>query len=109
MISADDLFEYYKDTLAKCGLYLLTATDELISYNLFEEFDIGVHSFLHDDSLSILRQNGLISEGKMKLTIDLRKKVIQLQESGLWNIDDVRKSDEWREVLILCDKINSMS
>ncbi len=99
-------FELYNDTINKCGTYLLTTDDETIEYIIYEEFDIGIHSFLHIDNLKILFENGLISKGKMNKSLELREKVIQLQSSGEWGIEYLRKSKKWMEVFLLCDELN---
>ena len=44
-ISLEELMELYKYTLEKCGTYLLEVEDKIIEYNIFEEFDIGIHTY----------------------------------------------------------------
>lgn len=61
-ISADRLMESYIDTLQKCGTYLLTMSDDDIEYYIFEEFDIGATTFLHDDTLTKLTKADLINK-----------------------------------------------
>jgi hypothetical protein len=105
-ISLNKLLELYIDTLNKCGTYLLDEDDETIEYNIFEEFDIGIVSFLHKDSLTKLLEGGLITKNEMEEVTDIRKKALELQEKNEWNIDFFRTSENWRELLNLCDKIN---
>lgn len=45
-ITENQLFDLYKDTLEKCGLFLLNEDEEIIEYNIYKEFDIGIHSFI---------------------------------------------------------------
>ena len=40
-ITVKKLFEFYNDTLNKCGTFLLNEDDKTIEYNIYEEFDIG--------------------------------------------------------------------
>jgi predicted RNA-binding protein associated with RNAse of E/G family len=107
-ISLNKLLELYVDTLNKCGTYLLAGDDETILYNIFEEFDIGIVSFLHEDSLTKLLEGGLISKNEMEEAINIRKKTLELQEKNEWNIDFFRTSENWRELLNLCDEINKI-
>lgn len=107
-ITIDTLFELYEDTIDKCGSYLLEEEDETIEYNVFEEFDIGVHSFLHIDNLNKLCQKGFISKDKMDKSLMLRDKVIQLQNSNEWNIDSLKASEKWRDVFSLCDELKAL-
>jgi hypothetical protein len=107
-ITVKKLMEFYLDTLTKSGLYLLNEDDDVIEYNIFEEFDIGVVSFFHIDNLKKLESSGLISKEVMDKSYKLREKVINLQQSEKWNIEGVRCAKEWREILELSDEIKSM-
>jgi hypothetical protein len=107
-ISIDRLMELYVDTISKCGTYLLSEEDIIIEYNIFEEFDTGVISFLHTDSLQRLNEEGLISNEIMYKSIELRDLVLELQQGDKWNINAVRNSIEWKKVLELADEIKIM-
>lgn len=105
-ITVEQLHELYVDTLSKCGSYLLNEDDETIEYNIFEEFDIGLISFLHDDSLIRLFEAELISSEEMKEAQKLRKLAIDVQNKNEWNLLSFRTSVNWKEVLKLADKLN---
>ncbi|MBH5320070.1 hypothetical protein I6N90_19900 [Paenibacillus sp. GSMTC-2017] len=107
-ISVSNLMELYLETIQSCGTYLLHEEREIIEYQIFEEFDIGVFSFLHEDNLTILREAKLINDTIMASSLILRNKVIKLQCGDKWNVDGVRNSSEWREVLELTDEIKVM-
>lgn len=107
-ITVEKLFELYTDTLEKCGMYLLDESNETIEYNIFEDFDIGVHSFFHPDNLNILFRNGFISENKLIKSIELRDKIIAIQNSNEWAIEYFRLSPNWKEALSLCDEIKTL-
>lgn len=47
-ISVGELNDLFVDTIQRCTCDLIDKDDETIEYELFEEFDLGVHSFLHD-------------------------------------------------------------
>lgn len=107
-ISIEELKEFYLDTLQKCGTYLLNAEDKVIEYNIFEEFDTGVVSFLHIDNLTKLNNAGLINNEVMEKSSILRNMVVELQESDKWNVEEVRSSPEWRKILEISDEIKKM-
>ena len=71
-ISDKQLMEMYLDTLEKCGAYLLKKSDEDIEYNLFEEFDIGATTFLHDTVLGKLKLAGYIDSNIIEKSKKLR-------------------------------------
>ena len=107
-ISIQKLMELYADTISKCGTYLLSENDVVIGYNIFEEFDTGVISFLHTDSLQRLNDAGLISDDIMQKSSILRDLVLQLQQGDNLNVNAVRNSTEWKKVLELADEIKTM-
>lgn len=108
-LSEQNLLELYDDTLDKCGAFLLDEDDETNGYNIYEEFDIGVFSFFHVDSLQRLHESGLISTVKFNESSLLRRMVIDLQSTGEWDIGHFRTSDKWREVMRLCDRLKALS
>ncbi|WHX98454.1 hypothetical protein [Neobacillus sp. DY30] len=107
-ITNKQLMELFLDTIQRCGTHLYNMDDETIEYEIFEEFDIGVVSFLHNDSLSKLYSAGLISYEVMQKGLELRQKVQDLQNSGLWNMEALKRRNEWKEVFILSDEIRTM-
>lgn len=107
-IAPEALFELYRDTLDKCGFFLLNENDDVIGYKIFEDFDIGIHSFFHPESLKILLNNGFISMEKMIKSLQLREKVIEIQNLGEWELTSVRKSIRWKEVMMLADKLKTI-
>lgn len=106
-ITEQKLLEFYNDTLDKCGTFLLDEDDETIEYNIYEDFDIGIHSFFHIDSLQRLYDSGLISADKLNESISLYNKVINLQNTDEWSFDHFRTSVSWKEIMKLCDKIKA--
>ena len=102
------LFDFYTDTLNKCGIYLLNEDDETIEYNIFEEFDIGVVSALFPENTEQLCKAGLISENKKIKSQELRDKVMKLQNTEEWTIISVKNSAKWRDILLLSDEIKSI-
>jgi hypothetical protein len=107
-ISVNELLELYVDTLEKCGMHLLEMSDDYIGYYVFEEFDGGVVSFLHDNTLSKLRAANLITDTIVQKSSELRKRFVELEKTEQWNVQSVKHSREWREILELSDEIKSL-
>ena len=106
--TVDDLMGDYFDTLQQCGKNLLNMSDEEIGYRIFEEFDGGAISFLHENTLSELRKANLITETISQKSAKLRGKFMALESTDLWNVGSVKCTKEWREVLELSDEIKSL-
>ena len=107
-LSIYERMEIYLDTLQQCGLHLLKMNDEDIGYYIFEEFDVCACSFLHENTLSALKEAGLITENIERKSTELRKKFFALENTDLWNVNAVKHSKEWREILELSAKIKSL-
>lgn len=67
IISLEERYENFKKTIQECGSYLLTESDDTIKHNLFEEFSIDAISFLHEDTLNLLLDEGMINDDIVKL------------------------------------------
>ena len=105
-ISTKKLFELYLDTLDCCKLSLLSEADDIIEYELFEEFDIGVHSFLHHKNLEKLLKENYIDEEIKNLSIELREMYLLIDEDK-HGADDVRNDKDWHAILKLSDLIKN--
>ena len=104
-ITVNELMELFVDTLQKCGVRLLEMSDEHIEYYIFEEFNTGAGSFLHENSLNKLKKANLITETVLQKSTELRKKIFSLEKTNEWNVASVKYSKEWREILELSDEI----
>ena len=105
-ISMAELYELYLDSVGRCTSELLCQSDEEIKYNLFEEFDVGVRSFLHEDNLVRLYQAGYIDDELLALSKAVRERWLALQNKP-WTIDENKSKKEWQELFKLCDRLNS--
>jgi hypothetical protein len=105
-ISLDELNELYLDTVARCTSELLHRSDEEIEYELFEEFDVGVHSFLHDDSLARLRHASYIDDEMLAISKEVRGRWLALQKTS-WTLDEIRTKKEWQELFALCSRLDA--
>lgn len=104
-ITIGKLFELYLDTLDKCGENSKNLSDEMIEYNIFEEFIVGVTSFLASNSLDDLLDNGLIDEQIYCNSEELRRYTLELDGSNQWNISSFRNAESWNKIMVLSDKI----
>ena len=106
----EDRYQRFVFTLNQCGKFLLDATDEDIETCIFEDFDIGVRGDICDDNLEIFIDEGWIDEEIKEKCLQLRSLflAIQTEQSQIWNIQSVRISKVWLEILELSDEIKSL-
>lgn len=104
-IGIQQRMDLYVQTLENCGTYLLDADEERVGYSLFEEFDIGAVSFLHESSVAVLQEAGLISQEVAEKSMKLRELMLELQHANEWRMDEVKRSGKWRTLLELADEI----
>jgi len=103
-IPVSELYELYLDTVGRCTSDLRNRTDEDVAYELFEQFDVGAWSFLHDDSLEKLRHAGYIDDEMVGASKQLRERWLALQNQS-WTIEEIRTRKEWQELFDLCDRL----
>ena len=107
-ISTDQLYDLYLDAVGRCTSDLRNLTDEEIEYNLFEEFDVGAHSFLHEDNLAKLRDAGFIDDEMLALSREVRQRWLALQKRS-WSIEEVKTRKEWQDLFEFCDRLKLRS
>ena len=107
IITLQEQYELFCDTIDLCGTYLLDCNDEEIEYNLLEEFDGDSISFLHSSVLDRLFAAGLITQEVARLATELRAAYRTLDGTELFTVSAVRTSKEWLHVLSLADEIKS--
>ena len=109
MISLEERYENFKKTIQECGSYLLTESDDTIKHNLFEEFSLDVISFLHEDTLNLFLDEGMIDDDILKKSIELRNSFMQLEKNvELLSVEAVRTFEEWKRILKISDEIRKM-
>ncbi|MCM3080428.1 MULTISPECIES: hypothetical protein [Brevibacillus] len=107
-ITTEALFHLYLDTLESCGSYLRNSSDDVVGYEIFEQFDIGVVSFFHESSLLRLLNAGFINIETMQRSSELRRLALELQKENEWSLKAFRTSTRWTTLLALADEIRSM-
>ena len=100
----------FKHVLEHCGCFLLESSEDDIEYHIFEEFDIGVRTYMHEDMLGLFVDNGFSDkdmEGKCEM---LRTFFVDIQPnySELWNVLAIKSHPKWRVILELSDEIKKM-
>ena len=105
----EDCYRRFLHTLDECGMFLLSAADDEISYLIFEEFDIDVRSNLCDENLALFISEAWIDEPIAEKCRTLRDSFGEIQTvyPEIWNIHSVRTSGKWLEILKLSDEIKA--
>lgn len=102
-------YENFKKTIQECGSYLLTESDDTIKHNLFEEFSIDVISFLHEDTLNLFLDEGMIDDDILEKSIELRNSFMQLEKNvELLSVEAVRTFEDWKRLLRTSDEIRKL-
>jgi hypothetical protein len=83
--------------------------DEEIEYQLYEQFDIGAWSFLHEDNLLKLREAGYIDDEMVAMSKEVRERWLALEQKRPWSIAEIKTGREWQELFELCDRLRSRS
>ncbi|WP_086314428.1 hypothetical protein A5821_001996 [Enterococcus sp. 7F3_DIV0205] len=104
-LSLGGKFDWFIDTLNKSGLFILNLSDKEIETFIFEDLIVGVTSFFSKNNLIELKENGLIDEEIEEKAYLLRKKILNIDNTDLWNIDSVRQSSEWLDIFELSDEL----
>ena len=104
-ITLGKLFELYVDIFDKFGLYLIKENDQMIEYYIFETTDINI-GYCSNRILTIFLENGIIDEEIFDKSSEFLEKFRALERTTLkWNIDLIRQSFEWKQLMILSDRI----
>ncbi|MBC1412690.1 hypothetical protein IBB74_07995 [Listeria welshimeri] len=105
-LSLGEKFDWFIDTLNKSGIFILNLSNKEIETFIFEDLIVGVTSFFSKNNLIELKENGLIDEEIEKKAYLLRKKILNIDNTNLWNIDSVRQSSEWLDIFELSDELS---
>ncbi|MBC9810249.1 hypothetical protein [Carnobacterium maltaromaticum] len=107
-LSIGGKFDWFLDTLSKSGIFVKKLSDTEIETYIFEDFIVGVISFMHTKNLQELKEYGIIDDKIMKMSLDLREKTMKLDNTDLWNVESVKQASVWLEILELSDDIKSL-
>jgi hypothetical protein len=105
VISPEELYSLYKDTLYKCQSKIFNYADDIVETMVFEDFVIGATSFLHDDSLNTLINNHLIDKKQYDLSREIRALFFEIEDCGELTMDCLRgQSEKWKHLTSLVDE-----
>lgn len=106
MLSIEKRYELFKNALEECGTDILLEGEEVIEYKLFEEFAVDAISFLHEEMLDALLDEGMIDDEIYKKCKELRNFYLSMQSNSLLlNAREVKTSVEWKKIMQLSDEI----
>lgn len=106
MLSIEERYELFKNTLDECGTNILSESEAVIEYKLFEEFAIDAVSFLHENMLNILLDEEMIDQEIYEQCKELRNFYLSMKTNSLlFNAKEVKKSKEWQRIMHLSDEI----
>lgn len=99
-------YELFKNTLEECGTEILLESEEIIEYKLFEEFAVDAVSFLHENMLDALLDEGMIDDEIYEKCKELRNFYLSMPSNSLLlNAREVKTSVEWKRLMQLSDEI----
>lgn len=106
----EEMYQSFVFTLDLCGKFLLNVRDDVIKEFLFEDFDIGLKKYFFEDNLEMFLDEGWIKEEIKAKCMKLQSLFIdvKINHPQIWNVQAVRTSRLWREILDLADEINSL-
>ena len=105
VISPEELYSLYKDTLHKCQSKIFNYADDIIEMMVFEDFVIGATSFLHDNSLNRLLDNHLIDKKQYDLSRKIRALFFEIEDCGELTMDCLKgRSERWQHLVSLVDE-----
>lgn len=106
MLSIEERYELFKNTLEECGTDILLEREEVIEYKLFEEFAVDAVSFLHENMLDVLLDEGMIDDEIYDKCKELRNLYLSMKTNSLLlNAREVKTSIEWKQIMHLSDEI----
>lgn len=101
-------FELILDTLSQCGSDILKLSDEMIGHYVLEECIIGATSFFNKFTLERLESAGIIDSEISEKTTSLQRKLINLDNTDLWNVQSIKNNPKWKEIMGLSNEIKEL-
>lgn len=102
-LSADEKYELFKRTLHECSSELLSLSDDMFAYYVFDELPIDMITYVYKDTLKEFMENGLIDENIYSKCIELREYYVSVEQG--FELDTVKKSVEFKRIIELSDEI----
>ena len=102
-MSADEQYRLFKRTLHECSSELLSLSDDMFAYYVFEELPIDMITYVYKDTLKVFMENSLIDENIYLKSIELREYYMSVEQG--FKIDAVKESRELKHIIELSDEI----
>ncbi|MCD2248843.1 hypothetical protein LAX74_001990 [Listeria marthii] len=99
---------FFLDTLSECSKEKLDLSDEMIEHYILEEFIVSVAGAFSNFTLERLYGEGIIDSNIKDKSRLLQSKVMKLDNTNLWNVEAIKTSSEWAEVIQLSDEIKQL-
>ena len=107
-LTIEQSFEFYLSSLKRCGFHLLELTNDEIYYQIFDEFATEYPASLSEYTLERLENEGRITSTIRELSKMLQERLLKVDNTLQWNVDSLRASKEWQEILYLSDEIKKL-
>jgi len=108
-LTTEQSFDFYLTSLERCGMHILELTNNEIEFQIFEEFAMDYPASLSKYTLNVLVENGVIDENIVHLSKEFQTKLLIIERgNSLWNVNALKESLEWKEVLQLSDEIKEL-
>ena len=108
-LTIEQSFDFYLTSLGRIGMHILKVTDKEIEYQIFEEFETEYPAALSKYTLDVLEECGIIDTNIVKLSRELQTKLLIFErENSVWNVEALKDSSKWKEILQLADEIKGL-
>ncbi|MBC1320923.1 hypothetical protein [Listeria welshimeri] len=108
-LTTEESFAYYLSSLNRLGMHVLNLEDAEIEYEIFEELASDYPASLSQHTRGVLEDNDIIDRNLSLLSKQLQTKLLELEKGDiLWNVEAVKTSAQWKEVLRLSDEIKEL-
>ncbi|MBK9191758.1 MAG: hypothetical protein IPM77_09710 [Crocinitomicaceae bacterium] len=97
MITIQESFEYFMDALSRLDDEKLELSDLELSSEIFEELNVGSHSFMHEWTVDRLIEGNLIPKLLRERILKLRESISILMQSKN-SIEAYRNDNEWTAI-----------
>ena len=107
MLTIDERYELFKNTIVACSSNILSKNDKDFMYVMFEVLSIDVNSYLHKNTLDTLISEGYIDETIYVKCTEL-KQIYMNEEQGfrkLPSIEKIKLSAAFSRIIHLADEV----
>lgn len=107
MITVEELYEVYIDASRRCLTSTSEQSDEIMAYDIFEEFDVGAYSYFTDEALQRLYDAGMIGDDAFVLSQRIRQFWLDLDPYS-FELGEIRQHPKWKQLFSMCDELHAI-